>query len=749
MAGPENNPYLAAGFKQEGGDEQNPYLAAGFKAEAQEQPQLSLGDRWKAAQNNPDERRRLATEIGAEFAERQYGPENPRGWASAFGKTGQDMIGFGLGRRKLRKEARKAFPGMTKEEASIVADEAERLQFEMRPVSTIAGGTVGLIGGIGATGGATGVAARAPGVGAVVRPLMIQAPQRTAAQVAASQPIGSAARLGNAAANAARGAGGGAAGFTAYEAIANERSALENPEGLALSAGVGAVAPAVAQKAGDWIGRAFFPRQAARRVLNERVGPAGAQAADDFTAATGRPPPVAAAALDENAAAQISPMLLGPRRASSMIARGERETAEQLMADIQSRLPASQRATAGAIDQEVDFLATDFGNQFGGVEIDIGPEGRNMIAQVLRSLRDDYRLPEGTLSDSQINALRTGVMPLETWDSIRRTINSATQNIGDRFNTPVPGERARAVLNYMSEQIDQQVPGYLQNIITGFRSGRVRAEGARTGARVLGDLTPEEFSRQAGIVPGRPAPEPEITQGVREGAAEALRVEAGTPTGARALVSQIATGDPAANVRTALGQQGDELVSAAQQWDRAARGPEMLSPASTADAIRPTPRQGAMAIGAQSAYFAVTAVDDILRNLQLPSNVRREITDMLTNPARVNEAIEAMRRVGVPQEAMDTALRITMAAQTGAGIAGAGQERDRIRDLTQYPEFAGRERDLALEAVSMALFDIRGGTRPNTPQELDAAEDMIDELMAQGVPADEAVDIVVSRLASQ
>jgi len=183
----------------------------------------TLGDRWKNAGADPDRAESWLLRLAVAWR-KQYAGSDPsavpgisKQQASAFSKTGRDLLAFGMGRRKIRKEAMKTFPGLTKEEASIVADEADRIQFKEKPGATAAGGAVGLVGNIGALGGGLGAAGRVPGViGNVARGATIS-------------------KDGTLVGNVARGAVGGAAGAEAQAQIADERKAT--PFELSVSAG--------------------------------------------------------------------------------------------------------------------------------------------------------------------------------------------------------------------------------------------------------------------------------------------------------------------------------------------------------------------------------------------------------------------------------------------------------------------------------------------------------------------------------
>jgi hypothetical protein len=198
---------------------------------------LSLKTRWRRAKNNPEQRAVLAKQIGQQFAKESYGPKyrnlnlaSAPGIADmvtdpAFLKTALDTGVFGLGRRTIQQKARKAFPGMTVEESRMVAQEIEKLQFEMKPVTTAAGGAVGIgasmLGGVGALKGAGAAVSKLPGAARSfiqqnASKLAFRKATPTPAQRLAGERVTGGQRAANVGLNLARGGAAGAGGAAAW-----------------------------------------------------------------------------------------------------------------------------------------------------------------------------------------------------------------------------------------------------------------------------------------------------------------------------------------------------------------------------------------------------------------------------------------------------------------------------------------------------------------------------------------------------
>jgi len=697
----------------------------------------TLGDRWKNAGADPDSRRKLAIEIGRSFGEKQYAGSDPsavpgisKQQASAFSKTGRDLLAFGMGRRKLRKEAMKTFPGLTKEEASIVADEADRIQFKEKPGATAAGGAVGLVGNIGALGGGLGAAGRVPGIiGNVARGATIS-------------------KDGTLVGNVARGAVGGAAGAEAYAQIADERNAT--PVELGVSAGLGGALPGIVQSVGGWLGRGALPTQEAARRIGRDIGEAGAQRADEFAAATGEALPTAAGALDPNSALTIARSTAGGPRASTAIENSVNTTDTALMRGMSNRVDetvplaaSSARITNDTKDAASAFMAREIspGVPQREVRINLDPSIHRALLDAVNIL--DRNVGEVPLDGFLRRALDTNELSLGQFNTVRKNLESTVEF----SSNPELSKNVSQLIRGAVDQVDKvSAKGYAKAVIDDYAAGMRQAEGAQAGGKILSSGTPSELrSAATGPVVNQPAASvADRITGAGRGAAQALRDEfgAGRPS-ARSAARAVSEGDVAAKVADIV-PGGQSIVDASGAYSNAADAARLMRPAgSVADGVGVSATSIGMGVGG-SQYFAYSAMEKLVRALSLPPNVRNEVTRMLTDPARVEDAIAAMRRGGVRDQDIARVVRTAAPAMTGSIAQQTMSDADgRKMTPTEYQE---RLVSNMVSTVSRAMYDLRGRDRSNTSEELDAVEERMIQLLGEGRTPEQAIDTVMSEL---
>lgn len=679
----------------------------------------TIGGRWKAAAKDPAQRAELAKEIGRRYAEILF-PPNLSGVFEAFGKTGVDTLTFGLGRRRIQEEARKAFPGMTEDESRIVAQIAEEMQFANQPVATALGGAAGIAsqfagGGLlskipavrNAVQGATqqamqfgGALRQAPVVRNVAPRVGFTAATPTASQVASGQGVTNTQRLAAVGQNLLTGGAIGAGGGAAYEMIGAERNPFAGPEeaqSLVPSAVMGAVLPYPLAAAGAVAKRFLNPVEAAKDVLESKVGraiqapfqrfqqAAGGSAANQMPAGAFVPP---------NAAERIAPLMPDPTRGSQMSQRGVSAVDEAAKARIDAQLgPASRPSTPEQIAGEARTAANAFMNTpVGNTGItyrdvflntaDVAPDIRRALnalgSAATRGFRNDV---EKILSKPQITVGQI--------DGLRQAMNNVASN------APIQGagENVRNIFLQLGVQkIDPSVPGYTQVIIDDFARTMRKSEGAALAPQAFKE-TPETFERTVGqnIVPGQM---PERLEGLELAMAELIRRGARTPEEAIAMMRRLS--NPATGANVERFGPGPALPTAAPVYVEAAENIQNIRPASLAQTSQPKAEQIGQAAAERAAYFKVNTLYDFLQRAAMPQNVRREIMDLLTNPNRTEEAIEAMMRAagrglipGYTQEGLGRMLR----RQGSRGVAAAQGGAMGADASSYYPDIT-RNQDL-------------------------------------------------------
>jgi hypothetical protein len=275
-----------------------------------------------------------------------------------------------------------------------------------------------------------------------------------------------------------------------------------------------------------------------------------------------------------------------------------------------------------------------------------------------------------------------------------------------------------------------------------------QAEGAQAGGKILSSGTPSELrSAATGPVVNQPAASvADRITGAGRGAAQALRDKfgAGRPS-ARSAARAVSEGDVAAKVADIV-PGGQSIVDASGAYSRASDAARMMSPAgSVADGIGVSATSIGMGVGG-SQYFAYSAMEKLVRALSLPPNVRDEVTQMLTDPARVEEAIRAMRRGGVRDQDIARVVRTAAPAMTGSIAQQTMSDAEADGRKMTPAEYQERLVSNMVSTVSRAMYDLRGRDRTNTSEELDAVEERMIQLLGEGRTPEQAIDTVMSEL---
>ena len=661
--------------------------------------QKTVGQRWSEAKTDPAKRAEIAKEIGRRYAEITFAP-NLTGFGEAFAKTGADILTFGMGRREIQQEARKAFPGMTEEESRMVAQVAEEMQLGMQPLATPLGAATGLVGQIG---GAFGAPAVARGVSAAaskvapsatnavanfLRPAMdtiskatsalaFRPAAPTAAQVAAGQAVTAGQRVGNVGLNLARGGALGAGGGAAYEAIGAERNPLDNLSALIPSAAFGAVLPYITSGIGAGLKRMFAPKAAARDVLESEVGRAVQQPAERFTQATQDMPPVAGAVIPPNAAARASIYLPEPQSGLEQAERGIRAVNEAAQRRIQAEVPPVGMA---GTPEQIAGEATAAANRW------MGQNGQDVIntGAVRKEIQDAIKRLGSVLSPSSRKELETFLkkptITIREIDGLRTGFNA----LASKAMLPGVADDVREIFRDIGiNQIDPYFPGYTDTIIDNFAETMRRSEGAALAPQAF-TQTPQTFERA--ITQNIPTAQmPERMQGVELALEELIRQGARTPEEAIRMMRLLSNQSVGQNIRTGMPSMsgmsmtpmsvGASLSRAAPAYTEAAENIAQFTPVRRAQMAQPDIEQvGQAAREGGTRYFGTSTAFDLLKRLAMPASVRRQIMELLTNPNRTEEAITAMMRAagkGMIPEMTQEGIARMFRRQVGRGVPAA------------------------------------------------------------------------------
>lgn len=746
---------------------------------------LSLKARWRRAKNNPEQRAVLAKQIGQQFAKESYGPKAKAYGPTAGGrkplisvpdpfelvgdpaflKTALDTGAFGLGRRKIQQKAREVFPGMTVEESRMVAQEIERLQFEMKPGTTAAGGVAGIgasmLGGVGALRGAGAAVSKLPSAARSfiqqnASKLAFRKATPTPAQRLAGERVTGGQRAANVGLNLARGGAAGAGGAAAYEAVGAERNPLEAPGALALGAALGAGAPPLVAGVSSVVKRQFFPKAKAKDILEDVIGPQAGVLARQYQEATGEALPVAAAALDPNTAARIAPFFPGMMdgaMAADVASDAMRKAARERIA---RDLPAGVRETA----EKLAGQATGTANRFmetlrqqgaGGIETSTITRGLNQVLDVLRPTLGGKLVPLVNMINTKSRDSRKaipGELSLDDYEAIRR---SAVKLAGDSLDPdvlPRVRELFRDPAGELLPKVERLFPGYDDAILSGYSRQMDVAGGAELAPRAFSE-TPETFNQSIvqNITPNR--------LGARElgasmGVAEELARRTGDEfEGPGRVMEQLTAPNLAANVARTLGQPGRDLARAAPEYVRGARATERLAAPDIAALKNPTVKDMAQAATTAGTYFKTKVLTDFVNKLFMPMATRREVLSLLSDPARAAEGVEALMRAQVRgdiPELSEEGLRRILNRTVGRGEIAGRAGMIAADDSYGEREFQGDTRpevqrltDLAMAEVNRGVWEMRGSNEPMSDDEFYAAEEMVRSLIEGGMSPEDAI----------
>ena len=232
---------------------------------------------------------------------------------------------------------------------------------------------------------------------------------------------------------------------------------------------------------------------------------------------------------------------------------------------------------------------------------------------------------------------------------------------------------------------------------------------------------------------GDRAPDGTVSDAALEGIGYALRKDIGdTPertVGALARFGRPGE-DPSGRIVRGMGQRGENISSAFQQYARAAQGIGRLQPASGSVTRGATPSQTALALIAPGLYFPVQVGMNMIEGIALPANVRREVLELMTDPTRVDEVIEYMANAGVREDVINQFIRNyrnVASAYVGAGAGGmvGGETEPDVVEQMMAP-------------VGRAVSDLQG--QQMTRAQMDAAEDRLAQLVQEGFSPEQAID---------
>jgi hypothetical protein len=750
----------------------------------------SLRDRWRSAKADPRQRAALAREIGQDFARASYGPRyrdpnlaSAAGIAGmvtspAFLKTALDFAAFGLGSREVQKQARKTFPGMTVDESRIVREEAERLQPTLAPFETAAGAAVGLgtgfIGGTGVLKGAAQGVAKLPGaaqslIKGTVGKLAFRKATPTAKQVAAGQAVTIPQRAANVGFNLGRGglAGGGSAAAT--EMIGSERTAGQIPlASVGLGVALGSAAPFVPAAASAGYKRIFDKKRAAANVIEDKLGAEGAEEAARFYQQTGGEYlPVAAGALNPNAAARMAQLSPGRAEGAVPLQRAEDAMEAAAVARINRDLPAD-RATGEKIKGAAEVNADAFMGPYNvpgtpGIPYAIvAPEIDQALTTMARAginrgaLNQIATMIRGKLNDAT-NTI-PGDLSINDFDEIRRVINKTNELAQDSVGSSL-GFKVRQIFSgpnsTLMPKLEALFQGYDDNVVGGYSRALREAEGANLTPRAFKE-SPEDFGESVTQrIP--PSQLPERLSGLERGMAEELAARTGKTDGGMRTMEDLTPANVSANVARALGPAGEDLTRSAQAYARAGEGVRRLDTPDLPALRRPSAEDFAQAGAAKSSYFPIKIMSDVVRTLTMPKGVRQEVLNLLTDPARSEEAINymmrAQRRGQMPefpegeygQESLMRLINRTMGRGTSAkavGVMASGNE-----DVSNYrgdtrsdPQ---RRTDDAMGVVNRAVWELRGSGEPMSDEEFYGAEAMMRQMLSEGMGPEAAIEEII------
>jgi hypothetical protein len=750
----------------------------------------SLKDRWRSAKADPRQRAALAREIGQDFARASYGPRyrdpnlaSAAGIAGmvtspAFLKTALDFAAFGLGSREVQKQARKTFPGMTVDESRIVREEAERLQPTLAPFETAAGAAVGLgtgfIGGTGVLKGAAQGVAKLPGaaqslIKGTVGKLAFRKATPTAKQVAAGQAVTIPQRAANVGFNLGRGglAGGGSAAAT--EMIGSERTAGQIPlASVGLGVALGSAAPFVPAAASAGYKRIFDKKRAAANVIEDKLGAEGAEEAARFYQQTGGEYlPVAAGALNPNAAARMAQLSPGRAEGAVPLQRAEDAMEAAAVARINRDLPAD-RATGEKIKGAAEVNADAFMGPYNvpgtpGIPYAIvAPEIDQALTTMARAginrgaLNQIATMIRGKLNDAT-NTI-PGDLSINDFDEIRRVINKTNELAQDSVGSSL-GFKVRQIFSgpnsTLMPKLEALFQGYDDNVVGGYSRALREAEGANLTPRAFKE-SPEDFGESVTQrIP--PSQLPERLSGLERGMAEELAARTGKTDGGMRTMEDLTPANVSANVARALGPAGEDLTRSAQAYARAGEGVRRLDTPDLPALRRPSAEDFAQAGAAKSSYFPIKIMSDVVRTLTMPKGVRQEVLNLLTDPARSEEAINymmrAQRRGQMPefpegeygQESLMRLINRTMGRGTSAkavGVMASGNE-----DVSNYrgdtrsdPQ---RRTDDAMGVVNRAVWELRGSGEPMSDEEFYGAEAMMRQMLSEGMGPEAAIEEII------
>jgi hypothetical protein len=297
--------------------------------------------------------------------------------------------------------------------------------------------------------------------------------------------------------------------------------------------------------------------------------------------------------------------------------------------------------------------------------------------------------------------------------------------------------------------------GYDDNVVGGYSRALREAEGANLTPRAFKE-SPEDFGESVTQrIP--PSQLPERLSGLERGMAEELAARTGKTDGGMRTMEDLTPANVSANVARALGPAGEDLTRSAQAYARAGEGVRRLDTPDLPALRRPSAEDFAQAGAAKSSYFPIKIMSDVVRTLTMPKGVRQEVLNLLTDPARSEEAINymmrAQRRGQMPefpegeygQESLMRLINRTMGRGTSAkavGVMASGNE-----DVSNYrgdtrsdPQ---RRTDDAMGVVNRAVWELRGSGEPMSDEEFYGAEAMMRQMLSEGMGPEAAIEEII------
>ena len=342
------------------------------------------------------------------------------------------------------------------------------------------------------------------------------------------------------------------------------------------------------------------------------------------------------------------------------------------------------------------------------------------LSDIFDKLSREPQVPDSNLMRVKAEQFRLGNITVKQAEDARMLIKEwAERTAGGR-------ETYQPYIDTLVGALDREVPGFRTDYLGRHAELLNAADNAKRGMKITTKDLPQGFGaevRRGGAV------DPAAQMGMGYGV---LREIGETPESALSFVQKYGRPgmSPAGRLEEGLGQQGQEISAAAREYGRASEGVSRLRTATPAAVRGPTGTEVSLAVLQPGLYFATRVAARIVQGLTLPPNVRTQVMELMTDPARVDDAIAAMRAGGVRDDVINQFVRnyrTQMAGATGAGIGNmvTGETEPDVVEQMMAP-------------VGRAVSDLQG--QEMTRAQMDAAEDRLAQLVQDGLSPEQAID---------